>query len=406
MPHPHTSGTHEVELTGGRAAALMLAGALAVSLAIALALGSAGIIPRDDAPDAQAASEAASAARRETVLTESSTARAGGTPAPTGASASAGATGGTGNGGATEGDADTGTAPVIDLTLADLDALPSSTAVEAVSLAGGTDRSGSPTLTEGHRAAIEQALARVSELGDAGFVLVDTASGGAIVYNADASIYGASSFKAPYALYVCETLVETGALSLDDRISTLLGASGIPISSTSAWAAYGSASVRDLIAAAVVHSDNDAFGALRNAFDQQGFDDWVRGAGAADCVFDPWSWYPTYCARSAAKLWCEMLAYRESGSETAAWLYDLCGQTATSFLRDALADSGAEVHDKAGWIADADPAWCAIADAGIVELDGRTYLVSIMTGMADTADARERFIALADALFAAREDIA
>ena len=43
-----------------------------------------------------------------------------------------------------------------------------------------------------------------------GVVFYDLTSGKGVTYNADAEVYGASSYKALYVLYVCESLVETG----------------------------------------------------------------------------------------------------------------------------------------------------------------------------------------------------
>ena len=49
-----------------------------------------------------------------------------------------------------------------------------------------------------------------------GVVFYDLSSGKGVTYNADVEVYGASSYKALYALYICESLVETGQVSLDD----------------------------------------------------------------------------------------------------------------------------------------------------------------------------------------------
>lgn len=48
-----------------------------------------------------------------------------------------------------------------------------------------------------------------------GVVFYDLSSGRGLTYNADVEVYGASSYKALYALYICEMLVESGQVSLD-----------------------------------------------------------------------------------------------------------------------------------------------------------------------------------------------
>lgn len=80
-----------------------------------------------------------------------------------------------------------------------------------------------------------------------GVVFYDLSSGRGVTYNADVEVYGASSYKALYALYICETLVESDQVSLDWPLATYGGYN------------MGWQTVRDLIEAAVVYSDNDSF---------------------------------------------------------------------------------------------------------------------------------------------------
>ena len=299
-------------------------------------------------------------------------------------------------------DGEPGTVALLDLEPAAFDALPADAAPTGFALAGGQ----APSLDEATRASIQQALDAIRTWGDVGAAIVDMASGRGICANVDAAIYGASSFKLPYALFVCEELVETGAISLDTPAETFPAGASIPIDTSSSWAAAPSHAVRTLIEAAVVQSDNDAFGVLRNNYDAHGFDAWVTRVGATDAAYRADSWYPWYSTRSSLKLWCEAWRYFARGTATAAWLSDLAARTQTSFLRDALAPAGAVVRDKAGWISTVDPALCSVSDAGIVEAAGRTYLISIMTGMPDGGTTRSLLQDLASALFAARGALA
>ena len=104
-----------------------------------------------------------------------------------------------------------------------------------------------PTLEDESLALLQDALSRAQELGDVGVVFYDLSSGKGVTYNADVEVYGASSYKALYALYICESLVETGQVSLDDFLGTYGGYN------------MGWQTVRDLIDAAIVNSDNDSF---------------------------------------------------------------------------------------------------------------------------------------------------
>ena len=66
---------------------------------------------------------------------------------------------------------------------------------------------------------------------------------------------------------------------------------------------------------------------------------------------------------------------------------------------------GATVRDKAGWCSDSDPAYNSVSDAGIVEIDGKTYIMSILTAMPDSESNRELVGDLARALLSCREGL-
>ena len=108
---------------------------------------------------------------------------------------------------------------------------------------------------------------RAQELGDVGVVFYDLSSGRGVTYNADVEVYGASSYKALYALYIARRWSESGRVSLDGPLATYGGCS------------MGWQTVRDLIENAVANSDNDSFIALRAAFDHDGYEDWIANLG-------------------------------------------------------------------------------------------------------------------------------
>lgn len=174
------------------------------------------------------------------------------------------------------------------LSKADFNDIPSGDTVQTFSL---VDDQIPALEDESLTAPLQDALDQAQELGDVGVVFYDLSSGKGVTYNADAEVYGANSYKALYALYICESLVETGQVSLDDSLGTYGGYN------------MGWLTVRDLIEAAVVNSDNDSFIALRAAFDRVGYEDWIVGLGIDyDAALDPMSDFPTYCPRTSAKL--------------------------------------------------------------------------------------------------------
>lgn len=128
------------------------------------------------------------------------------------------------------------------LSKADFNDIPSGDTVRTFSLVDNK----TPALEDESLASLQDALCRAQELGDVGVVFYDLSSGRGVTYNADVEVYGASSYKALYALYICEMLVESGQVSLDWPLATYGGHS------------MGWQTVRDLIEAAVVNSDNDS----------------------------------------------------------------------------------------------------------------------------------------------------
>lgn len=275
------------------------------------------------------------------------------------------------------------------LSKADFNDIPSGDTVQTFSLVDDQI----PALEDESLAALQDALDQAQELGDVGVVFYNLSSGKGVTYNADAEVYGASSYKALYVLYVCELLVETGQVSLDDALGTYGGYS------------MGWLTVRDLIETSVVNSDNDSFVALRATFDQDGYEDWIAALGVEDEVaLDPMSDFPTYCPRTSAKLWREMSEYLSRESETSQWLSGLLASTTRSFIRDGIADDHAMVRNKAGWISEAG---CnATCDAGLIDVDGDTYIMSIMSSMPWSDRSSEAVAAIAKALYDTRAALA
>ena len=275
------------------------------------------------------------------------------------------------------------------LSEADFTEIPSGDTVQTFSLVDDQI----PALGDESLAALQDALDQALELGDVGVVFYDLSSGKGVTYNADAEVYGASSYKAPYALYICETLVESGQVSLDRPLATYGGYS------------MGWQTVRDLIENAVVNSDNDSFMALRAAFDHAGYEDWIVSLGIDyDTALDPMSDFPTYCPRTSARLWREMSEYLNCDTETSQWLSGLLTSTTRSFIRDGIADDQVLVRNKAGWISE--DGCYSTCDAGLIDVDGHSYVMSVMTSMPWGDRSSEAVAAIAKALYDVRSSLA
>lgn len=250
-----------------------------------------------------------------------------------------------------------------------------------------------PELSNKNLSAIRTALENFDGA-SVGFGMYDAESGRGIGYNLDQEIYGASSFKAPYALYLCQKHVENGELTIpelsDEDGAELFGAGGY---------------TKILIENAICNSDNDSFAMLRSMYDADGYNEWVDELGIQNTAYTPDSWFPWYSVRSSLKIWTEMYNYWQTGGDTAQWLSSLCGETTVSFLRDVVDPLGAAVRNKAGWCSGSDYGYDfnGVCDAGVIQLDGRTYVVSVMAGVPDCEENRELVENLIAAIFDARD---
>lgn len=234
--------------------------------------------------------------------------------------------------------------------------------------------------TERDLSALSSAIEAIESQGyTVGCFMIDVDTGNGVAYNLDSRVYGASSFKGPCAAFLCEQLAD--------------GERGLSASSMS------------LLESMVTYSDNDAFRVLRNTYDSAGFTDWVASCGVAtDIVHD--THFPRYSARESALLWLHMYDYLESGAEHASYLAELYQQTNTSFIRDGVSVVQDESQDgetpvvmnKAGWNASG-TRFSGLCDAGIIEYQGKTYVMSVMCSASDSESHRAQVSAVARALF-------
>lgn len=206
------------------------------------------------------------------------------------------------------------------------------------------------------------------------FLNLNTGQG--IAYNLDTRIYGASSFKGIYAAYLSEHLAD--------------GKSGL------------SSSAISLMDASVRYSDNNAFSNLRNRYDGSGFTDWLESCGVdSDIAHD--THFPRYSARESALLWFHIYTYLQSDTQAAKHLREIYTQTNLSLIRDVAEENAedATVMNKAGWIASS-PRFSGLCDAGLIECDGTTYLMSVMSSAPDSTGHREKLTSIIEELFKLR----
>ena len=119
-----------------------------------------------------------------------------------------------------------------------------------------------------------------------GFTLINLNTGKGIAYNLDSRVYGASSFKGPYAAYLCQHL----------------GDNDVSYPSGSEAAGSGvSSSIYSLMQPMILYSDNNAFSSLRNSYDSAGFAEWLNSCGVDSEIMHD-THFPRYSARESALL--------------------------------------------------------------------------------------------------------
>ncbi len=279
-----------------------------------------------------------------------------------------------------------------------------------------------PSFTTAQQQNILQAIRSLSDNDQTvSFCILNLETGGGAAYNIDEEIYGASSFKGPYFIYVCEEVLEPGALSFNaiDNLATEL----------------------------IVYSDNDAFYVMHDLCDeyaQDTLETWLANKGI-DLDLPEYGIYPTYSVRNSLKLWMEAYLYFDSGDpDIVAWAQDLFSRTNYSILRNvidpataletsddeanaphsvddgydanddvdggsaynsinsrsnetAATNSNISVYNKAGWLDGYDDD--ALIDAGIVVEGDDAYLISIMTSAPDTEENRVYIEQLAETIW-------
>lgn len=191
--------------------------------------------------------------------------------------------------------------------------------IEGFSLAEGDE--GAPSMTESQLALVNAALANY-EPNDrtVGFALLDLTSGRGYAYNVDAEVYGASTVKAPVALFACEQ-VDAGNLSLS--------------------------SFKTYAEDAIIWSDNTSYFKLSNVVDANGygtaFSAWLDELGIDPTLLANGS-FANLSTRELMTIWMRAYLYLdESASETSAWFAGLLSDTEVSMIRAAA--EGTSVFD-------------------------------------------------------------
>ena len=252
------------------------------------------------------------------------------------------------------------------------------------------EQAAAPVLSDRSLVSLNNALSYYDNNGyEASYLIMDLGTGRGIAGNVDVPIYGASSFKGPYAAFLCQHLGDNDA--------------SYPSGSEAAGSGVSS-SIYSLMQPMILYSDNSAFSSLRNTYDSAGFAEWLNSCGVDSEIMHD-THFPRYSARESALLWLRTYQYLKTNTPTAQNLASLYEQTNVSFIRSGVSDDeGVEaVLNKAGWCAGSER-FTGLCDAGLIKCtDGTTYLMSTMTNSPDGGLYTIRLANLASALFECRD---
>ena len=271
--------------------------------------------------------------------------------------------------------------------------IPGDAAVTAFSLAEET----AEELTSEQLESIESAISDIGA--ECAFVMVDAQTGQGIQYNSSSLLYGASSAKAWYGLYLAQ-LADEGSISLEDSVYCY----GTDYPTSGTWS--DPYCVGALLENTLLYSDNSAYIALRDTYDWDGFTQWLADMDINQNIVLDQSYYPFLTAQSSVQIWANIYEYINSDAENAAWLKSLLSSTEVSFLRDALDESStaATVFNKAGWDSASSYDWYqayldTLCDSGIVQVGGHTYFVSAIANIGEGEENTALLESLIAALF-------
>lgn len=238
-----------------------------------------------------------------------------------------------------------------------------------------------PELSEEDNKAITSALAIYNaDNEDVGFLIMNLNTGSGYCYNIDTKIYGASTYKGPLSVFLCEEYIDAGNIK--------------------------KSSVSDRIENAIVWSDNNSYRSLKHGFDGSTHNEWLSEMGIDPSGYS--STFPTYSVRDSATLWMHTWDYLNSDSDTATWLKGLFSRTETSFLRTGAIQAGMEnatVYNKAGWCVSSSDMEDSVNDAGIVVDGDNVYLVIAFSSESDSPRTEANLANLFEALLRVRHNL-
>ena len=220
-------------------------------------------------------------------------------------------------------------------------------------------------LSDAHLSALNSATNRIRSAGyNVGYVVIDADTGHGFSCNPYGVNYVASSIKGPYVASVCK---------------------------------FDPWSIRPYkltMAQTIEYSSNEGYLSLRSRFGSWPMEQLMNEVGVHS--FSPSVNYCYLTAHDLAKLWVGCYNYFSSDEMNAAWCKSLYTHSYHSSIYYQLSGYGTTTYSKPGWYPN-ERGLGAMNDAGIVERDGHTYIVAILTSAYERFDLMDPLVRAIDA---------
>ena len=305
-----------------------------------------------------------------------------------------------------------------------------------------------PVISDEKRVRIENAIAAIETGGKASIVLYCPQDGNGLAYHPQDTVYAASTCKVLLIYYILTSAPGAGGErwteeAPDDNAENGAAADAENALNTGVFETYaydfddgwgygsyyydyprpdiswGDAANRFEpwvladIENVILYSDNDAFDELCFTYYTSEYIEWLAQYGIEHDFASENGPYPDASAESMSWFWGEFAAYLDQDDDAARAVSELLRNTEVSFIRDAFTDEegfvSADVRNKAGWIAEesyeddvAEYYYYGVnstSDCGIIEKDGKRYILAVMTEQPFSDAAASDVSALVEALF-------
>lgn len=225
-----------------------------------------------------------------------------------------------------------------------------------------------PGLKAETRASMEKLISQITdEQYHISFLILDINTGQGYSKSPEEVYFGANTIAGPYAAALAEKLVDEGKLSLEAAVEKEPEEGG-------AESAEKGGTLRELLEETAASSGDTAYSTLREVYGADFFGKWLNG-GNVETSYAGKQW-PSYDARTLAKMWVSVYEYFQSGRGISGQVKTMFEHSEGSFITEALGEKYT-VYARPGFSGETgNQGW---HDAGIIMAGEHPYLMVVMT---------------------------